>query len=291
MRIDFGGAWTDVDTYAHKHGGAVFNATINHYVAGTLSTGQGLQVSYGLDLPTGSGLGTSAALNVAYLGLLNLGATREEIAERAYRFEDEILGNRGGKQDQWASALGGFNLLRFEKSGVTSEKITLPEKALTELQARSVLIYTGKPRLSGNIHGDVWRAYESGNPKTIEALHRLKSLALEMPGVLKSGDIDGLALLIAENWEAQKQLYGSVTNPQIDELFALAERSGARGGKACGAGGGGCLYFVAKSGQRDTLARALTDAGAREIPFQFEFGGLTASNSHDDYIAPEERKV
>jgi D-glycero-alpha-D-manno-heptose-7-phosphate kinase len=291
VRIDLGGAWTDVDLYAHAHGGAVFNATINHYATGTLSTGHGVQVSYTLDLPTGSGLGTSAALNVAYLALLSPHSTREEIAERAYRFEAEILGYRGGKQDQWASALGGFNLLRFASDGVTSEKITLPGETLATLQARSVLVYTGKPRLSAGIHGSVWRAYEAGNSVTVEALHTLKSLALQMPDVLKSGDIDGFARLVAENWKCQKALDDSVTNPQIDELFARARSAGAIGGKACGAGGGGCLYFVSAKNQRDKLLEALTDAGAREIAFHFEFDGLCTSSSHNDYIAPEDRKV
>jgi D-glycero-alpha-D-manno-heptose-7-phosphate kinase len=283
VRIDLGGAWTDVDLYAHVHGGAVFNASINHYATGRLSTERGVQVSYALDLPTGSGLGTSAALNVAYLGLLNPKSGREEIAEKAYRFEAEILDNRGGKQDQWASALGGFQLLRFESDGVTSEKVVLPAEALAELQARSVLVYTGTPRLSAGIHDSVWRAYEAGNAQTVEALHTLKSLALQMPDALKSGDIDGFARLIAENWEAQKALDDSVTNPQIDELFARARSAGAAGGKACGAGGGGCLYFVSAKNQRDELLEALTDAGAREIAFHFEFDGLCTASSHDDF--------
>ena len=47
------------------------------------------------------------------------------------------------------------------------------------------------------------------------------------------------------------------------------------GGKACGAGGGGCLLFYAPPDRRQAVAEALAAAGARVIPFQFEFEGLT----------------
>ncbi|MGC4047070.1 MAG: hypothetical protein QM758_25015 [Armatimonas sp.] len=287
VRIDFGGAWTDVGIYANEHGGAVFNATIDQYALGTFEVRQrgegveareGLSVNYGFDLPSGSGLGTSAALNVVWLALIGggirEGRERGEIAEQAYRIE-EVLGNLGGKQDQWASALGGFNLLRFSKDGVETQSISLSPETLEALQSRSVLVYTGTPRLSGRIHESVWGAYQSGRPETVAALHRLKEIALTMPGKLNAGDVDGFAALLAENWTCQKALYDSVTNPQIERLFTIAREAGAVGGKACGAGGGGCLYFISSEGKRDSLAAALATAGAREIPFRFEFDGLT----------------
>jgi galactokinase/mevalonate kinase-like predicted kinase len=40
-----------------------------------------------------------------------------------------------------------------------------------------------------------------------------------------------------ENWHQQKRLHASVTNETIDAIFALAMKSGASAGKACGAGG------------------------------------------------------
>jgi D-glycero-alpha-D-manno-heptose-7-phosphate kinase len=52
------------------------------------------------------------------------------------------------------------------------------------------------------------------------------------------------------NWDCQKALHPDVTNEQIDRLFEVARGAGATGGKACGAGGGGCLVFL--SGPHDT---------------------------------------
>ena len=51
--------------------------------------------------------------------------------------------------------------------------------------------------------------------------------------------------------------------------------AGAVGGKACGAGGGGCLLFYAPSDRREAVAGTLASARAQVIPFRFEFEGLT----------------
>src|SRR5437016_13672048 len=118
VRIDFAGAWTDVDTFAVESGGAVVNATIDQYIHGRLEVREdcGIEVSYRSDLPAGSGLGSSSAMNVCWLSLiqsqLHPGMPAEAIAEMACRLE-QTLGVLGGKQDQYAAALGGFNLLRF----------------------------------------------------------------------------------------------------------------------------------------------------------------------------------
>lgn len=294
LRIDFGGAWTDVDIFAHAAGGVVLNATIDQYVSGklhVLETGaetpqitspsdrrEGLDVSYGFELPSGSGLGTSSALNVVWLSLIKSQIAgdedRKKIAELAYQLE-AMLGILGGKQDQYAAALGGFNLMRFDIEGVSVETLDVPQGVVRELEARSVLCYTGKPRLSGTIHENVWGAFRQGRQETVSALYTLRDLALQMAPALTSGDLDLFADLIAENWKNQRALDASVTNEQIESLFAAAYAAGARGGKACGAGGGGCLYFVTHPGRREAVSEALASQGARLIPFSFEFDGLT----------------
>lgn len=292
VRVDFGGGWTDVDVFAGSvpNGGVVLNAAIDKYVTGRLvrrdedagaDAREGLDVQYGFDLPSGSGLGTSSALNVVWLSLIkNQMAAgddeREQIAEIAYRLEG-LLGISGGKQDQYAAALGGFNRMTFGVNGVAVERLAVDPAVVAELEARCVLCYTGKPRLSSRIHENVWGAFARGVPETVNALHALRDVALKMKPVLLGGDLDAFAGLIGENWEHQKALDASVTNPQINALFDAAGAAGALGGKACGAGGGGCLLFVAEAGRQTAVADALTMRGARVIPFRFAFDGLTVS--------------
>ena len=279
-RIDFGGAWTDVDLYAQAFGGVVFNATINHYVTGEqFVTDEGLQVRYGFELPTGSGLGTSAALNVCWFGLIGGRGEldRCKVAEQAYGLE-ELLGILGGRQDQYAAAIGGFNLMRFAGgSRVEVEHIVLPSDTISALEKRSVLVYTGTPRLSGSIHENVWGGFRNERTETVAAFHGLKEVGLAMPEALLSEDLAAFAALLEQNWSCQKNLDPSVSNAQIEKLFSVAHSAGALGGKACGAGGGGCLYFVTEEGQQAAVANALVAAGARYIPFQFESEGLQVS--------------
>jgi D-glycero-alpha-D-manno-heptose-7-phosphate kinase len=294
VRIDFAGGWTDVNIFARGAGGAVVNAAINHYVSGKLeildsesvipsfaAEREGLSVAYQSDLPSGSGLGTSSALNVVWLSLVKSQIVSDEdraqIAELAYQLE-EMLGILGGKQDQYACAYGGFNSMTFGEK-VEVERLNVPPQMVETLESRLVLCYTGKPRLSGNIHENVWGAFRRGVPETVNALYYLRNCAIRMRTVLLEGDIDEFADLISQNWKHQKALDASVTNAQIEDLFQIAKEAGAQGGKACGAGGGGCLLFCAQQGRQSALSDALSEAGARVIPFLFDFNGLQVTKA------------
>jgi len=294
VRIDFAGGWTDVDIFAKSVGGAVLNAAIDKFVTGRLeildgSVGpdgehrDGITISYRSELPAGSGLGTSSALNVVWLSLVksHIANTedRKTIANLAYELE-AILGILGGKQDQYASALGGFNFMTF-RDKVEVEPLDVPPGIVKELEDRLVLCYTGKPRLSGNIHENVWGAYRRGAPETVNALYNLRDIATSMRDVLLAGRLDEFAELMNRNWECQKKLDASITNDQIEELFEEAFKHGAMSGKACGAGGGGCLLFLTKLNRRKNVEKVVEQLGppGRIIPFRFEFRGLQITNS------------
>ena len=287
VRIDFAGGWTDVDIFAKGAGGAVLNATIDKYVTGRLEirdgspdadggSREGITVAYQSDLPAGSGLGTSSALNVVWLSLVKTQVKdiedKKTIAGLAYELE-AILGILGGKQDQFASAIGGFNFMTFGDR-VEVEQLNLPPKVMKELEDRLVLCYTGKQRLSGNIHENVWGAYRKGSQETVNALYALRSIAYSMRYVLLSRKLDEFADLMNQNWECQKQLDESVTNDQIEELFAESFKNGAMSGKACGAGGGGCILFFAEPNRRKSVEEVVEKLGSRVIPFKFESRGL-----------------
>lgn len=286
--------------FAASAGGAVVNATIDKYVHGRMrvldtegpvrkrvtgpsgkytvetDASEGIEVAYRSDLPAGSGLGTSATLNVVWLSLIKSRIAsdddRKMIAELSYDLE-RILGILGGKQDQYASALGGFNYFTFTEH-VTAERLDLKPEVVSELEERLVLCYTGKPRLSSTIHHDVWGNYRSGNPDTVNALYNLRNVAIRMRTVLLEGNVEEFGDLLNQNWRHQKALHPSITNPQIESLFEFALGHGAVAGKACGAGGGGCLLFLAQPGRKPDLETGLRDQGVRVIPFRFDFTGL-----------------
>jgi D-glycero-alpha-D-manno-heptose-7-phosphate kinase len=281
VRIDLAGGWTDVHYFTDREEGAVLNAAIAHHVHGELARAGGrFQVNYHTDVPPGAGLGASAAFNVVWLALVNaaLGRqpSREELAEQAYRLE-ELLGVTGGKQDQYAATLGGVNLLRFQAGAVHVERLSLGDETVRQLQERLVLAYSGESRLSGDIHERVWKGYLSGERKVAAALRRLAAIALEMRQALVAGDLGAFGALLGENWRCQKELHPSITNETVEGLFRAAEKAGAISGKACGAGGGGCLLFWCRERAAPRVAGALADNGAQIIGFALDDEGLVVS--------------
>ena len=76
---------------------------------------RGLRVVVDSDVPAGGGLGSSAALEVAFLKLLDsyygLGLERRDLAELAFRAENGVMGIPCGRLDQYGSSYGGAILL------------------------------------------------------------------------------------------------------------------------------------------------------------------------------------
>lgn len=239
---------------------------------------QGMDLYVRCDAPPGSGTGSSSSISVALIGLLNTlqkeKLSPHEIAKLGRVLELQELHIAGGKQDYYASVLGGINYMEFEDPAVSNSRLKISDGTIAEMEKHMVLCYTGKSRLSGNIISTVMGAYQKGEEKTTRALFNLKRIAQEMKSALLIGDMKMFASLLGENWKNQKMLDASTTNDQIDHLFELAYSAGALGGKALGAGGGGCLLFYCDDNREHEVRKALQNNGAHIIDFNFEFQGL-----------------
>lgn len=227
--------------------------------------------------PKGGGLGGSGAVGVVLVSLLHTFAGKQlksrQIVDIANQIERET-GIPCGKQDHYASVLGGLNFLRCHGETVVVTRLNLNNKMIQRLQESLLLVYTGESHFSGEILQNVVDAYKSGNRRTREALSALRRIAQEMKEALCQGDLPCFGYLLAENWHYQKHLHPSVTSNRVEYLFEIAERNGSIGGKACGAGGGGCLVFYCPQDRRNAVAEALMAVGASPIRFSFDFKGL-----------------
>jgi D-glycero-alpha-D-manno-heptose-7-phosphate kinase len=276
LRIDLAGGWTDVPAYADEDGGAVVNVTINKYVRGTLADDGSL--SYERDVQA-SGLGSSACEHVLAEALRDPEADLDDIAERAFAAE-AAEGVIGGRQDQYAACYGGLNFMTFSKPRLATgpvriERLGMPEAHLAALEKRLVLVDSGIARLSGEIHEAVWAAYARHEDEVTGALVALQGLAKAMRDAIVGSDFGGIKQVIDENWRQQQRLHPSVTNDEVDAIFALAMRKGASAGKACGAGGGGALVFYASSDADGVALRQhLRGEGLAVINFGFTSDGL-----------------
>ena len=198
---------------------------------------------------------------------------RHQIVDIAAIVEQET-GILCGKQDHYASLLGGINFLRCKGKSVEATSLQLTKETLEELHNSLLLVYTGESHFSGDILRNVVDAYQAGNRGTHDALKALRRIANEMKQMFQTRNLSDFGQLLDENWYFQKQLHPSINTGRIDELFNIAKRNGCSGGKACGAGGGGCLVFHCNPDRIDSARRAFREVGVEVIPFRFDFQGF-----------------
>ncbi|MBI1723094.1 MAG: hypothetical protein HYR48_04215 [Gemmatimonadetes bacterium] len=232
------------------------------------------------DAPAGSGLGGSGALGVALVAALTAARGERrlpaEIAQAAHEVEVHDAGVRGGKQDQYIAALGGVQYMEFGDPAVSCTRLDVPFACLKELEQHLVLCFTGAPRSSDATHRGVWERIERGEPEVLRALDGIKACAMRMRNALVQGDVGRVGELVAENWRYQQALAPGMQTETMQALERAAYAAGADAAKACGAGAGGCLVFLAKPGGDFAIAEALRAAGGTVLRFTFDGTGVVA---------------
>ena len=233
------------------------------------------------DAPPGSGLGSSGALGVALVGALlrarqdAMSARPQDVADQAWQVETIEARLPGGKQDQYAAALGGFHRLSFRDPDVGVEPITLEPAFQAALERQTLICYTKKSRVSGNTISRVMGAYERGDAKVTGALHGLKATGNAMAEALRTADLARVAALLTENWNHQQALDPCMRTPEMARLEAAAGKAGALGGKAAGAGAGGCMFFVMRGDARAMAATVASASGdATVLPLAWSAEGV-----------------
>ena len=242
--------------------------------------GEPLEIASLADVPAGTGLGSSGAYTVGLIKALSLAkrmaTTPGGLAEDAAHIEIDVLGEPIGKQDQYASAHGGICAYTFnEDDTVTVEPLALSPETLSAMDDNFLAFYTGDTRSASGTLSDQVKRTEEGDESILANLDRTKEIGLESRRLLETGDLDSYAQLMHEHWETKRERSPGMSNERIDDLYTLARRSGALGGKLVGAGGGGFLLVYAP--RPDDTRQAMRAAGAQELRFRFEFSGCTGS--------------
>jgi D-glycero-alpha-D-manno-heptose-7-phosphate kinase len=248
-------------------------AVVNHF-----KPERGFELHISSEMPSGSGMGTSSSQMVALIGCVSrfVGKemNKEEIARLAYQLEREELGQKGGYQDQYAAAFGGFNYMTFFRGRVEVQPLVLSSEFLKALHDRLLLFFLGKTRLSGEIHEDIARRLSLKQASQLEALHELKRLALEAKNALLRHDLDRFGELLHLGWLNKRMLSPLVSNPELDRIYEEARLRGALGGKILGAGGGGHFLIFSRANAQQALIELFERIGARLVSFDFESSGL-----------------
>lgn len=257
------------------HAGVV-NRFLKHY--GNFAGGISIETT--VDVPLGSGLGTSSTLIVSIVGVLHeyLGITadKKDIAALACSIEREDLEHAGGKQDQYAACFGGINTIKFLQGGeVQLEPITSSEAFMDQFQENLLLFYTNHNRHSSRIIEEQIRHVENRDLDPLEAMHQLKEQSRLLRLAIEREDYGAIALLIDQGFTQKKKMASGITNEWIDRIYDTVKEAGALAGKISGAGGGGFMIFCVSSSTVGKVREALLNFAGREYHFHFDRDGLT----------------
>ncbi len=246
----------------------------------------GIEILSRSDAPAGSGLGGSGALDVALLASLARcrrdDFDRVELAEMGFHLEATELHLLGGRQDQYAAALGGCHALSFDEGPVGIRRLAVDEPAARDLERHVVLAFTGHSHFSSKTHEHVWARYAAGEKKVAGALAALKELAAAAAEALDAGDWRRLASVVQRNWGEQQRLDATIGTPRTHAVTEAARGAGAWGSKATGAGAGGCVVILCAPGDRPAVTEAVTRVGARVLDFAFDLEGVTVWEGDED---------
>jgi D-glycero-alpha-D-manno-heptose-7-phosphate kinase len=232
----------------------------------------GVEITTIADIPSsGTGLGSSSAFTVGLLHALNAfrgqHSSSERLAFDACHIEIDCCGEPIGKQDQYASAYGGFNLLEFNADDSVVVKPIIWEKATHNLlQDRILVFYTGKTRSASKLLREQIEAVSSSIDKQ-HTMHRMVRLAYELTEELQRNDLESFGEILDEGWSLKKSLGADVSNSEIDEWYASAKKAGALGGRILGAGAGGFLMLYAHQGDHIKITHALAHLQKVEMRF------------------------
>lgn len=250
----------------------IYNSIVRKYNGGRPLS---FELTTQMDVPSGSGLGTSSTLVVAIIGAfaewLNLPLGKYDIAQYAFEIERVDLGMAGGKQDQYAATFGGVNFMEFRDGDrVIVNPLSVPDAILNEWAMNTVLLFTNQRRKSAKIIEEQVANVRKKNSGSVEAMHRVKEEAFRMKNCLLQDNLAALGDALNTSWVNKKKMAADISNEFIDSIYDTAIGAGATGGKISGAGGGGFMFFYCPSNTRYAVEEALSNLEVGEL-YDFEF--------------------
>jgi len=235
----------------------------------------GFELETHSESPAGAGISGSSALMIATTAALarwtggKLGL--EEMRVLAQNVEAQLIRVPTGCQDYYPALYGGVSAIHLDPDGIHREAVPVSAE---EIDARFLLVYTGAPRQSGINNWEVFKAHINGDRRVFRNFEQIVAVARAMHDALAGAQWNEVARLLRAEWKLRKTNAPGITTPLIDKLVAVAGKNGGLAAKVCGAGGGGCVVFMAEPGAKLRLADALRANGAQILAFQVARDGL-----------------
>lgn len=225
---------------------------------------ESIEINTSADLAGSTGMGSSSAFTVGLIlglsKLYNINNSNEIMSELACHVEIDILKSPIGKQDHYASALGGVNELLISKSNRV--EVNPVEFDYKKFEDRLLMFYTNTQRSANEVLKEV----------NIEGLHEIKQIGNYIHSSLISNDVDTFGELLHQHWLVKRSMSSKMSTEFIDSCYQKALNNGVIGGKIMGAGGGGFLLLCCQKGRRETLKNEMSKY-MKFMDFKFEFEG------------------
>ena len=227
----------------------------------------GLELETNSEAPHGAGISGSSSLIISISSALNkltkAGYSIEKIREISQNIEAQIIRVPTGCQDYYPAMYGGLSAIELTEAGVVRKPISVD---LEEFNRRIVLAYTGVPRNSGINNWEVTKAHIDGDRRVHKNFDRIAEIAHTLRGALERAEWQEAARLIRDEWSHRRKNAPGISTPLIDRLVEVTRKAGARAAKVCGAGGGGCVFFLVEPDSKERVSRLITDEGAEVLP-------------------------
>lgn len=229
----------------------------------------GFEMLTNSEAPAGAGISGSSSLIIsiasAFNKLTKAGYNIEKIREIAQNVEAQIIHVPTGCQDYYPAMYGGVSAIELTPSGLHRKALPVD---LNDLNQRIVLAYTGEPRNSGINNWEVTKAHINGDKAVFKNFERIAQIAYGMSQALERTDWNEVGRLLRAEWENRKKNAPGITTPLIDKLVDSAKKAGSKGAKVCGAGGGGCVFFLVEQGRKEAVSRVIEENGGQVLPVQ-----------------------
>jgi D-glycero-alpha-D-manno-heptose-7-phosphate kinase len=239
----------------------------------------GFELTAESSAPAGAGLAGSSTLNIATIGALNLLVggrySEDRFIQIAANIECQVIRVPTGFQDYYSAQFGGASCIHFRPDGIYREPLKIDFSKLNE---RIAVCYTGEPRNSGTNNWEITKRHIDGDRELFELFEKIRDNALNVREAIISEDWDRLGQLIAEAHPIRRSLSPNITTPQMDKIIETALQNGAIAPKVCGAGGGGCIAFICREGEKNNVEKAIASIeGVEVIDWQPVSEGLKVS--------------
>jgi D-glycero-alpha-D-manno-heptose-7-phosphate kinase len=265
----------------HVEGSPIYDGILDLAKAAIhrLGATRGMDIDVRSDAPAGSGLGGSSALTAAVIGAVanytSQSLDRYDLAEMNFEIERHDLRIAGGKQDQYATTFGNFNLIEFAADRVLVNPLNLSRDLVNDLESHLLLCYTGRVRADLGLVSKQVQMCEQGRLESQEGLRRLYKLAFDMKAAVLRGRLGEFGEMLHEAYVNKKRMNPEVAAGTIaDTLYEKALAHGATGGKLLGAGGGGYLLLYCETDKQHEVRQALQALGGQFTDFAFDGRGL-----------------